>query len=242
MVDTPVPPDQGDPGLAQVQVELLRTIRSLVLEHGRPPTMREVADATARKSIGGLSYQYAILKKKGYLRQDPKRPRTVEVRLPGEPAFSPEVGRAGAMPSAIAGETGNAASDSALDRVTWVPIEGQVAAGEPIPPLGPTEEQFPLPRDVVGEGTLFTLKVVGDSMIGAGILDGDWVVVRQQAQAESGEIVAALIDGIEVEGTVKTLKVIEGHYWLMPQNSRYTPILGDKAEIRGRVVAVLRQV
>jgi repressor LexA len=111
-----------------------------------------------------------------------------------------------------------------------------------IPPLGPAEEQFPLPREVVGEGTLFTLKVVGDSMIGAGILDGDWVIVRQQAQAESGEIVAALLDGNEVEGTVKTLKLIEGHYWLMPQNSRHTPILGDKAEIRGKVVAVLRKV
>jgi repressor LexA len=95
---------------------------------------------------------------------------------------------------------------------------------------------------VVGEGTLFTLKVVGDSMIGAGILDGDWVVIRQQARAETGEIVAALVDGIEVEGTVKTLKVMDGQYWLMPQNSRYTPILGDKAEIRGIVVAVLRKV
>jgi repressor LexA len=79
-------------------------------------------------------------------------------------------------------------------------------------------------------------------MIGAGILDGDWVIVRQQAQAENGEIVAALIDGNEVQGTVKTLKLIDGHYWLMPQNSSHTPILGDKAKIRGKVVAVLRKV
>jgi repressor LexA len=204
--------------------------------------MDEVAKAMARKSVGGLSYQYSILRDKGYLRQDPRRPRTVEVRLPGEPAFSTEVGQAGDMPSAVVGEISSASSDVALNRVAWVTIEGQVAAGEPILPLGPTEEQFPLPREVVGEGTLFTLKVVGDSMIGAGILDGDWVIVRQQAQAENGEIVAALIDGSEVQGTVKTLKLIDGHYWLMPQNSSHTPILGDKAKIRGKVVAVLRKV
>ncbi len=241
-MDDSVPSDQREPGLTHVQVQILQTIRNLARKHERPPTMREVAKAMARKSVGGLSYQYAILIDKGYLRQHPRRPRTVEVRLPGEPAFSAESGKAGEMPSAVVGETSGASSDIALDRVAWVAIEGQVAAGEPIPPLGPAEEQFPLPREVVGEGTLFILKVIGDSMIGAGILDGDWVIVRQQAQAESGEIVAALIDGNEVEGTVKTLKLIDGHYWLMPQNSRYTPILGDKAEIRGKVVAVMRKV
>ncbi len=79
-------------------------------------------------------------------------------------------------------------------------------------------------------------------MMGVGIIDGDWVVVREQHNAENGEIVAALVNGIEVEGTVKTLKQIDGHRWLMPQNALYTPIPGDKAEIRGKVIAMLRQI
>ncbi len=98
---------------------------------------------------------------------------------------------------------------------------------------------FPLPRQLVGEGTLFLLKVVGDSMMNAGIVDGDWVVVRQQPVAENGDIIAAMIDG---EATVKTFKRSGSHVWLMPHNPAYTPIPGEEAEILGRVVAVLRRV
>jgi len=98
---------------------------------------------------------------------------------------------------------------------------------------------FPLPRQLVGEGTLFLLKVAGDSMINAAIADGDWVVVREQPVAENGEIVAAMLDG---EATVKTFKQSDGHVWLIPHNPAYTPILGDEATILGRVVAVLRRV
>jgi repressor LexA len=123
-----------------------------------------------------------------------------------------------------------------------VPLIGRIAAGGPILAEGALEDNYPLPRQLVGEGTLFMLKVVGDSMIGAAIADGDWVVVRQQADAESGDIVAATIDGMEVEGTVKTLKKADGHVWLMPHNPAYTPILGDEATIVGKVVAVLRRV
>jgi len=98
---------------------------------------------------------------------------------------------------------------------------------------------FPLPKELVGEGELFMLKVAGDSMIGAAIADGDWVVIRQQPDAESGEIVAAMIDG---EATVKTLKRSDSHVWLMPHNPAYPPIPGEKATILGRVVSVLRRV
>jgi repressor LexA len=101
------------------------------------------------------------------------------------------------------------------------------------------EDIFPLPKQIVGEGTLFLLKVSGDSMINAAIADGDWVVVRQQQDAENGEIVAAMIEG---EATVKTLKRSGGHVWLMPHNPIYAPIPGDEAAILGRVVAVLRRV
>jgi repressor LexA len=123
-----------------------------------------------------------------------------------------------------------------------VPLVGRIAAGGPILAEQSVEDAFSLPRQLVGEGTLFVLKVVGDSMINAAIADGDWVVVRQQPDAENGDIVAATIDGAEVEGTVKTLKRADGHVWLMPHNPAYVPILGDDATIVGKVVAVLRRV
>jgi repressor LexA len=101
------------------------------------------------------------------------------------------------------------------------------------------EDIFPLPRQLVGEGQLFMLKVAGDSMINAAIADGDWVVIRQQEDAENGEIVAAMIDG---EATVKTLKRVDGHIWLIPHNPLYSPIIDDEAQILGKLVAVLRRV
>jgi len=249
MADTAEPPGQPDPGLTREQLAILRAIRSLTRDHdGRPPSMREVATALGRKSAGGLAYQYAILEAAGYLRRDPGSVRTVQVRLPDEPAFPVQSGDT-AFPvqsgeAAPLPALGREASDTPVgpgrDTVVWVPIAGQIAAGVPISPAEPREDRLPLPREVVGGGTLFALRVVGDSMIGVGIVDGDWVVIREQAEAENGEVVAALIDGVEVEGTVKTLKLADGHRWLMPQNPAYTPILGDKAEIRGKVVAVLR--
>jgi len=113
------------------------------------------------------------------------------------------------------------------------------AGSHQVPAEESADEAFPLPKELVGEGDLFMLKVTGDSMIGAAITDGDWVVIRQQSDAESGEIVAAMIDG---EATVKTLKRSGNHVWLMPHNSAYPPILGDQATILGRVVTVLRRV
>ena len=101
------------------------------------------------------------------------------------------------------------------------------------------DEVFPLPRQLVGKGELFMLKVVGESMIDAAIMDGDWVVVRQQKTAENGEIVAAMLDN---EATVKVFRQRDGHTWLLPQNSAFEPILGDYAEILGKVVAVMRSL
>ena len=101
------------------------------------------------------------------------------------------------------------------------------------------EDVFPLPRQLVGDGQLFLLKVVGDSMVDAAICDGDWVVVRQQPVADNGDIVAAMLDG---EATVKTFKRRDGHVWLMPHNAAYSPIDGDDAVVLGRVQAVLRKI
>lgn len=243
MLNKEEPPGQADPGLKPYQLKILLAIRSLTEIRNRPPSMREVATALERKSVGGLAYQYRILEADGYLRRDPRHARTVRVRLPGEPALLAD----GAKPARGSGTRPGAeetpgAGDTEQGKVVWVPVVAQVAAGAPILPAGTDEDRFPLPRDVVGEGSLFMLKVVGDSMIGAGIVGGDWVVVREQRQAENGEIVAALIDGTEVEGTVKTLKLVDGHRWLMPQNPVHMPILADRAEIYGKVVAVLRQL
>jgi repressor LexA len=126
-----------------------------------------------------------------------------------------------------------------MQRVAEVPLVGRIAAGGPILAEQSIEDVFSLPRQLVGEGNLIVLKVVGDSMINAAIADGDWVVVRQQQVAENGDIVAALLDN---EATVKTFKRSDGHVWLIPHNPAYTPILGDEASILGRVVAVLRRV
>lgn len=121
----------------------------------------------------------------------------------------------------------------------YVPVVGRIAAGTPVLADQAVTDVFPLPHSLVGDGTLFMLQVAGDSMVGAAICDGDWVVVRQQPAAENGEIVAALLEG---EATVKTLRRTAGHVWLMPSNPAYQPIDGDHASIIGKVVAVLRRV
>lgn len=120
-----------------------------------------------------------------------------------------------------------------------VPVLGRIAAGGPILAEQVVDDVFPLPRAVVGDGTLFLLRVVGDSMVEAAICDGDWVVVRQQPVAENGEIVAAMIDG---EATVKTFRRRDGHVWLVPHNPAFEPIPGDDATVMGKVTAVLRRI
>ena len=125
------------------------------------------------------------------------------------------------------------------DTPVFVPVVGRIAAGGPILAEQMIEDVFPLPKSLVGDGTLFMLKVVGESMIDAAIADGDWVVVRQQDDAENGDIVAAMIDG---EATVKTLQRKDGQAWLLPHNPAYAPIDGDEARILGRVVTVLRKL
>jgi repressor LexA len=120
-----------------------------------------------------------------------------------------------------------------------VPLLGRIAAGVPITAEQQVEEIFPLPRQLVDKGSLFMLKVVGDSMVDAAICDGDWVVIREQKTAENGEIVAAMLDE---EATVKVFRQRDGHTWLLPRNSAFEPILGDHAEVLGKVVAVLRTV
>ncbi len=131
------------------------------------------------------------------------------------------------------------AGSDALPEPTYVPVLGRIAAGGPILAEEAVEDVFPLPRELVGEGSLFLLRVVGESMVEAAICDGDWVVVRQQSVADNGDIVAAMIDG---EATVKTFKRTSGHVWLMPHNPAFEPISGDHAAILGKVVTVIRKI
>jgi repressor LexA len=223
-------PEHPDPDhvLTWRQRKVLQVIRESVQRRGYPPSMREIGEAVGLTSTSSVSYQLSTLQNKGYLRRDAGRPRTVEVRLPGHPAVRPDA---------------DGPEEQGLDipsqEAAYVPLVGRIAAGGPILAEEQVEDILPLPRQLVGEGTLFMLKVAGDSMINAAIADGDWVVIRQQENAENGEIVAAMIDG---EATVKTLKQSDGHVWLMPHNPAYTPILGDDASILGKVVAVLRRV
>jgi repressor LexA len=221
-----------DPALTARQRKIVRFIGDWVQERGYSPSMREIGRAVGLTSTSSVEHQLAALQAKGYLRRAAGCPRTVEVRLPGQPPVPPPPGQAAAR----APRRRPAKSPKPAARVPFV---GRIAAGVPVPAEESADDIFPLPKELVGEGELFMLKVAGDSMIGAAIADGDWVVIRQQSDAESGEIVAAMIDG---EATVKTLKRSDNHIWLMPHNAAYTPILGDQATILGRVVSVLRRV
>src|ERR1700733_11819809 len=233
----PETPDKPDPDhvLTWRQRKVLQVIRDSVQKRGYPPSMREIGEAVGLTSTSSVSHQLSTLQRKGYLHRDVGRPRTIEVRLPGHPAIRPNENASGTAKAELSAD----GTDMASQQAAYVPLVGRIAAGAPILAEQQIEEIFPLPRQLVGEGNLFMLKVAGDSMINAAIADGDWVVIRQQESAENGEIVAAMIDG---EATVKTLKQSDGHVWLMPHNPAFTPILGDDAAVLGKVVAVLRRV
>lgn len=221
------PPDAD--GLTARQRKVLEVIRDSVERRGYPPSMREIGEAVGLTSTSSVSHQLTTLERRGYLRRDPNRPRALEVRLPEGVAPTPYDEQS----------DDEEAIRASRPAAAYVPLVGRIAAGGPILAEQAVESVFPLPRELVGDGTLFLLKVVGDSMIDAAICDGDWVVVRQQPVAEPGDIVAAMLDG---EATVKTFKRRDGHVWLMPHNPAYEPIPGDDASILGRVVSVLRKV
>ncbi|AEH10880.1 MULTISPECIES: transcriptional repressor LexA [Protofrankia] len=220
-------------GLTPRQRKVLEVIRDAVERRGYPPSVREIGDAVGLTSTSSVAHQLKTLEEKGFLRRDPHRPRAMEV-LSAQAPVRPVARQAPGVGTLTAGSSTDGPAQAA-----YVPVLGRIAAGGPILAEQAVEEVFPLPREIVGEGTLFTLRVVGDSMVNAAICDGDWVVVRQQPVADNGEIVAAMIDG---EATVKTLRRRDGHVWLEPQNPAYADIPGDSATILGRIVAVLRRV
>jgi len=211
--------------LTERQRLVLQAIVDSLEARGYPPSMREIGEVAGLASSASVSHQLTVLERKGFLRRDANRSRALEVRPPEGWDHAPLL----------------ASSDGDLGRpeAAYVPVVGRIAAGGPILADQVVEDVFPLPRALVGEGELFLLHVVGDSMIDAAICDGDYVVVKRQQHAENGDIVAALL---EDEATVKTFKRRDGHVWLMPHNPNYAPILGDDARILGKVVTVLRRL
>ncbi len=225
---------QGDQGadvtslkkaLTAKQTLILTAIRDSIGSRGYPPSMREIGDAVGLASLSSVTHQLNQLELAGAIRRDPNRPRALEVLLEDPAKSDPE-------PSIVRYDD----DDNITARV---PLVGRIAAGIPITAEQQVEDVMPLPRTLVGKGELFMLKVVGESMIDAAICDGDWVVVRQQGNAENGEIVAAMLDD---EATVKVFRQRDGHTWLLPRNSNFEPIVGDHAQILGKVVAVLRSL
>ena len=214
--------EPNEHGLTPRQLKILGVIKAALHDQGYPPSMREIGQAAGLASPSSVKYQLELLEEKGWIRRDPTRGRAIEILLPDQDQSTSSTG-----------------DKYSLDQMREVPLVGRIAAGAPLLADQDIEESFPLPASLVGDGELFMLKVVGESMIEAAICDGDFVVIRSQKTCEKGEIVAAMIDG---EATVKTFTRRDGHIWLLPANPAFSPINGDNAEILGKVTAVLRSL
>jgi repressor LexA len=224
------PPDPDGRDLTERQRIILQAIKDATQRDGYPPTLREIGQAAHLASTSSVAYQISVLEKKGHLSRGAGRPRTAVPRRAGD--------------AAAGQQAGHGHSDIGA-RICHAPLVGRVAAGKGILAEEMIEDIIPLPSQLVGGGNLIVLKVAGDSMIGAAIADGDWVVVRLKSDVQNGDIVVAMIESDtsgEPEATVKTFKKSGGHVWLIPHNSAYDPIQGDNAEILGKVVSVLRRV
>ena len=203
--------------LTERQRRILTVIRDWAVRHGHAPSTREIGDAVGLASTSSVSRHLRALEELGFLRRGRTVSRPIDVRMYLE----------------------SAPRQRRDESTVGVPLVGAIAAGAPVLAEEEAGELLDLPRDLVGRGTLFGLRVRGDSMVDAAICDGDIVVVRQQHEAWNGDIVAAMIDE---EATVKVYRRRGGHVVLEPRNPAYEPIDGDRAVILGKVVSVLRRV
>ncbi len=196
------------------QVQILEFIRRAIKQKGYPPAVREIGEAVGLSSSSTVHSHLNALEEKGYIRRDPTKPRAIEVLI---------------------------GSDSNLHRkeLVEVPIVGRVTAGQPILAVENIEDTFPLPKDFVRNDNVFMLRVQGESMVEAGILDEDFVLVRQQNIARNGEIVVALIGE---EATVKRFFKEKDHFRLQPENQLMEPILVKEVSILGKVTGVFRRI
>jgi repressor LexA len=199
--------------------EILDFIAAQIRERGYPPSVREIGEAVGLTSSSTVHTHLTTLQRQGYLRRDPTKPRAIEVRY-------------------------DAMSGAAIERrpARHVPLLGEVAAGTDVLAQENVEELLPLPEDFTGDGQVFMLKVRGRSMIEAGILDGDYIVVRQQGEADKGDVVVAGIPG--EEATVKTYGRKGSKIVLYPANSEMQPLVFDPADVQiyGKVVSVMRRL
>lgn len=211
-------------GLSQRQKAILSTIIESVQDRGFPPSVRELGQATGLASVSSISYQLSELERMGYIRRSSNQARGIEV-----------------LRDVNGDALDSAASQSThADTTVAIPLLGTIAAGVGVIAEESVEDVLQLPRQLTGYGQLFMLRVKGDSMMNAGIVDGDFVVVRSQPNADNGEIVAALIN--DEEATVKTFKRVGSQVWLMPHNPEFEPIDGNEAQILGVVTTVLRKI
>ncbi|HLN11719.1 MAG TPA: transcriptional repressor LexA [bacterium] len=200
-------------GLTKRQREILAYVMDNMQERGYPPSVREIGTALGLTSSSTVHSHLAALEKKGFIHRDPSKPRAIEILKDG--ASQPP------------------------KRVVHVPVLGRIAAGQPIFAEENIEDVFPLPRDFVREDAAFILRVRGDSMIDAGIHDGDYLVVRQQATANNGEIVAAMLGD---EATVKRYYRERDHIRLQPENSTMSPIIARDVTVLGKAIALIRRL
>jgi repressor LexA len=205
------------------QQAVLDAIRTLRESKDLPPTLREIAEAVGLKSVASAKYQIDQLKALGYLEQRDNISRGISLNSQGNDAT----------------EEVSSANNVVVGNFKQYPLLGKIAAGVPLLAAENIDDHITLPESLVGKGDIFLLKVKGQSMIDAAIMDGDLIAVRQQSTAENNDIVAALVDD---SATVKVFKQADGHTWLLPRNPAFEPILGDHAQIMGKVTAVLRSI
>ena len=195
------------------QQEILEYIKNTILNKGYPPAVREICEAVHLKSTSSVHSHLAALEEKGYIRRDPSKPRTIEI-LDDSFNFNRR-------------------------EMVNIPVIGTVAAGEPILAEERIEDYFPFPAEALPNAETFMLNVKGESMIDAGILPGDRLIVEQRSTAENGEIVVALLDD---SATVKRYYKEKDHYRLQPENSSMDPIITDHVDILGKVIGLIRLI
>jgi repressor LexA len=214
--------DGSGPGLSERQRRILDFIAAYAERHRVSPSYREIGDAVGLKSGSTVKYQVERLQEKRCLDRRDRMPRTIVAKPPHLRSIEPG-------PDELPEDPGS-------QETVVMPFFESMAAGGLAYANPEAIDTIRLPRAVVGSGTMFAVKVTGDSMVGAGIFDGDCVVVRQQNDAVNGDIVAARFGD---QATVKTFRRIEGHVWLMPENPSYEPMPGDHCQIMGKVVATI---
>jgi repressor LexA len=216
----------GENMLKEREQKILNYMKHEIKQKGYPPTVREICNALNIKSTSTAHKDIDSLVKKGFIVKDPSKPRALMVVDTTD---------------ATEESTANTLSDSvSRTDIVDIPIVGQIAAGTPILAEQNIEDSFPIPARFIGSGTNFMLTVKGESMIDAGIMDGDYILVEQQQTANNGDIVVAMVDGFESEATVKTFYKESDHIRLQPENETMSPIIVHDAKILGKVKGVFR--